>query len=88
MQIKLEERKNRSKKAIQGSSKQILKSKSSKQISNSSTSVHNRSLGISNNIRHTNILASGKSETLFAYYNHGNLVLGTVTVVYSRFKDF
>lgn len=56
--MKLEERKNRSKKAVQGSSKQILKSKSSKQVSNSSTSA-NRALGISNNIRHTNILASG-----------------------------
>lgn len=54
--MRLEERKNRSKKAVQGSSKAVLKSKSLKQTNNSGT-AHGG--GIVNNTKHTNILSTG-----------------------------
>lgn len=53
--MRLEERKNRSKKAVQGSSKAILKSKSLKHANNSGA-AHG---AICNNTRHTNILSTG-----------------------------
>lgn len=57
--MRLEERKNRSKKAVQGSSKAILKAKSLKQANNSSAAHLG---GICNNSRHTNILSTGKDQ--------------------------
>ncbi|KAG5884565.1 hypothetical protein JTB14_006591 [Gonioctena quinquepunctata] len=57
LQSRLEERKNKSKKSVQGSSKQTLKSKSSRPVTNSAA-VHR----LNNSIRQGNVLATVKEQ--------------------------
>ncbi|XP_074033015.1 MYC binding protein highwire isoform X2 [Leptinotarsa decemlineata] len=57
LQSRLEERKNKSKKSVQGSSKQMLKSKSSRPVTNTSA-LHR----INNSVRQSNVLATVKEQ--------------------------